>query len=133
MRAVLDPNVLVSALVSPRGTPASIAARWRGGRFELIVSEKLLRKLETALGYPKLHKRVAPDEAAAFVTLLRQNSRMEPDPTTALRRSRDAADDYLIALAESTQAVLVSGDRDLLDLSHELPIRSPRLFLAMLD
>lgn len=133
MRAVLDPNVIVSALVSPRGTPASLAARWRDGRFELIVSEALLRELASALEYPKLRKRVSRDEAAEFIGVLRQNARIEPDPKSTPARSRDAADDYLIALAEATQAVLVSGDRDLLDLSDELPIRSPRQFLTMLD
>lgn len=38
MRAVLDPNVLVSALLSPTGTPARIVLAWAEGRFELVVS-----------------------------------------------------------------------------------------------
>jgi putative PIN family toxin of toxin-antitoxin system len=133
VRAVFDPNVLIAALVSPRGSPGLLAARWRAGHFELVVSELVLGEVERALGYPKLSKRVSRDEAAGLVALLRANARTEVDPPTPPRRSRDAADDYLIALAEAADAVLVSGDRDLLDLGDELPILSPRQFLALLD
>ena len=38
-------------------------------------------------------------------------------------------DDYLVALAAARQAILVSGDRDLLDLSDEIPVFSPAAFL----
>jgi uncharacterized protein len=133
VRAVLDPNVLIAALVSPRGTPGILAARWREGHFDLIVSSRLLAELERALGYPKLSKRVRPDEAAPFIALLRQNAVEAADPDDPPRRSRDAADDYLIALAETADALLVSGDRDLLELADQLPVVSPRDFLAMLD
>jgi len=47
------------------------------------------------------------------------------------RRSVDPDDDYLVALAEAAQAVLVSGDRHLLDLGGKLPY-SPAAFLALL-
>lgn len=133
MRAVLDPNVLVSSLVSPRGTPGAILRRWSEGAFELVVSEALLEELEMALRYPKLRKRVTRDEGLAFVAVLRSTARVEVDPETAPQRSRDPADDYLLALAEQAHAVVVSGDRDLLDLSPELPVLSPRLFLASVD
>lgn len=42
----------------------------------------------------------------------------------------DPDDDYLIALAHSQNAVLVSGDSHLLDLSGGAPILSPADFLA---
>ncbi len=47
-------------------------------------------------------------------------------------RSPDSGDDYLIALAESSRAALVSGDRDLLGLRHVLPVFTPAEFLALL-
>jgi predicted nucleic acid-binding protein len=55
------------------------------------------------------------------------------DPDRPGRRSRDAGDDYLLALAMSASAVVVSGDRDLLDLGGDFPIYSPLEFLATLD
>ena len=48
-------------------------------------------------------------------------------------RSRDPGDDYLIALAYSRKAVLVSGDRDLLELADRMPVFTPVEFLRWLD
>jgi putative PIN family toxin of toxin-antitoxin system len=133
VRAVLDPNVLIAALLSRNGAPAQIVARWLDGAFELVVSESLLAELERALGYPKVRRRVLPSEAVAFVSLLRRGAIIAADPATPARRSADPGDDYLLALAESAHCVLVSGDRHLLSLAGELPIQSPRAFLETID
>jgi putative PIN family toxin of toxin-antitoxin system len=132
VRAVLDANVLVAALLSGSGAPAQIISRWLGGEFELVASEALLAELERALGYPKIRKRIAEDEAGAFVSLLRQAARLAADPEVPARRSADPGDDYLLALAEAERAVLVSGDQHLLALAGELPIVTPRAFLDAL-
>lgn len=133
MRAVLDPNVLIAALLSRNGTPAQIVSRWLSGAFELVVSEALLAELERALAYPKLRQRVTEDEADAFVALLRRGAIVGADPRSAPRRSADPGDDYLLALAESERAVLVSGDEHLLALADALPIRTARQFRATLE
>jgi len=133
VRAVLDPNIVIAALLSPQGAPANIISRWLNGEFELVVSELLLDELERALTYPKLLTRVGSAEAAAFVALLRRRARIAPDPGSAPRRSADRGDDYLRALAESERAVLVSGDRHLLDLAEEFPIQSARAWLDALE
>jgi hypothetical protein len=133
VRAVLDPNVLIAALLSRSGAPAQIVTRWLDGAFELVVSESLLAELERALGYPKVRRRVPPSEAVAFVSLLRRGAIVAVDPPTPARQSADPGDDYLLALAESERSVLVSGNRHLISLADELPIQSPRAFLDTLD
>ena len=133
MRAVLDPNILISALLSPSGAPAHVVARWLGGEFELVVSELLLAELERALAYPKLRGRIATADAAEFLALLRQGAAHASDRPDPPRRSLDPGDDYLVALAESERALLVSGDQHLLGLADEFPIRSPRAFLEALQ
>ena len=133
MRAVLDPNVLISALLSPSGAPARVVLAWQQGRLELIVSDELLGELERALGYPKLRRRIAPDEAAEIVAWLQRSARVAPDVRDPPSRSADPGDDYLIALAERERAALVSGDRDVLALAAELPVFSPSAFLDWLD
>lgn len=133
MRAVLDPNVLVSALLSRRGPPGQIIARWLAGSFELVVSELLLDELARVLRYRKLRTRVSATEAAEFLAVLREHAASSPDPDERSRRSPDPADDYLLALAESERAVLVSGDQELLGLADDLPIFAPREFLATLE
>lgn len=133
MRAVLDPNVLIAALLSRSGAPAQIVSRWLAGAFELVVSKTLLAELEQALGYPKLHPHITPAQAAEFLSLLRQGAILAPDPPRLTRRSAEPADDYLLALAESERAVLVSGDQHLLALKDDLPIQPARTFLKALD
>jgi putative PIN family toxin of toxin-antitoxin system len=104
--------------------------RWIDGDFELIVSATLLAELARALAYPKLRKLISPNEADAFVNMLRRAATAAVDPP-ARRRSPDPGDDYLVALAAANAAYLVTGDNDLLELS-DAPVRSPRAFLAML-
>jgi putative PIN family toxin of toxin-antitoxin system len=132
VRAVFDPNVLISALLSPSGAPARALAGWLSGEFELVVSETLLGELGEALGYPKLSKHVQRPEAADFIELLRGSARLGAEPPPGLHRSRDPDDDYLLALAEAERAVLVTGDADLLALSDDLPIVTPAAFLDSL-
>lgn len=133
MRAVLDPNILIAALLSRRGAPAQIVSHWLNGGFELVVSELLLEELGRALAYPKLRARISSSEAAEFVELLRANAFLAPDPPVVTLRSADPGDDYLLELAAQQRAVIVSGDRHLLDLASELPIQTARAYLDTLD
>lgn len=130
-RAVLDPNVLISALLSPSGSPAALVARWLAGEFELVISAALTDELRRALAYPKLRSRVPDEDATAFIDLLRRTATTVEDPSSAPPRSRDSGDDYLLALAEAAAAIVVTGDQDLLDLT-DVPVLSPAAFLETL-
>jgi predicted nucleic acid-binding protein len=46
--------------------------------------------------------------------------------------SRDPDDEYLLALAITRRAYLVTGDQDLLVMSDDLPIVSPAQFMTKL-
>ena len=132
MRAILDPNVIISALLSRDGTPAKVLRAWLEGRFELIASALLLGELKRGLAYPKLAERITPEESAALVDWLRREAIVVEDPAEApTSRSEDPGDDYLLALAEVERAVLVSGDRHLLALTDELPVLTVREFLVI--
>ena len=133
MRAVFDPNVLIAALLSPGGAPAQLVSRWLAGELELIVSECLLVELERALAYPKLRARIPAPDAQQLVSSLRRAARVAADPPEPPRRCADPGDDFLLALAESERALLVSGDRHLLELAGDLPVRSARDFLEALE
>jgi uncharacterized protein len=133
LRAVLDVNVLVSALLSRTGASGRLIATWLGGAFELVVSEALLAELERALAYPKLSRHISRDDAADFIELLRSTASMLGDAEHPPPVSRDPGDDYLVALAAASAAILVSGDDDLLILAPELPIQTAAAFLALLE
>jgi uncharacterized protein len=129
---VLDANVLISALLSRTGAPAALVERWLLGDFELVVSERLIEELEHTLARPKLRARIPTDGAAGFVSILRGRAEVRADPNAPPIRSRDPADDYLIALAEAARATLVSGDAHLLELRKTIPVVAPREFLDSL-
>jgi putative PIN family toxin of toxin-antitoxin system len=131
VRAILDPNVIISALLSRDGTPAKVLRAWLEGRFELIVSPLLLEELGRALAYPKLAERIKAKEATGLIDWLRREAIIVDDPSEPpTSRSEDPGDDYLLALAEAERAVLVSGDRHLLALTEELPVLTVREFLV---
>lgn len=133
MRAVLDANVLISALLSRTGAPARLLLAWQEGRFELIVSPGLLDELGRALAYPKLQRLVPATDAEAFVAWLSRSAILARDPAgPPPARSVDPGDDYLLSLAADQRAVLVSGDSHLLALAGDFPIHTPARFLALL-
>jgi len=132
VRAVLDVNVLIASLLSPRGAPARAVARWQAGEFELIVSDLLLKELARAFAYPKLRERISPASAKSFLELLREAGVVAPDPASGSHHSPDAKDDYLLALAEAERAVLVTGAAQLLALAAGLPILTVRDFVESL-
>ncbi len=130
-RAVLDPGVLVSALITPAGVAARVLAQAKAGGFELVVSPLLLGELEAVLRREKFRRYVDLDGVAAYLGLLRRDATLAPDPEGPPPiRCSDPDDDYLIALAHEENATLVSGDGHLLDLAEKAPIRSPAGFLA---
>ena len=134
MRAVLDANVLISAVLSTRGTAARLLLAWQAGAFELVVSPQLLAELRRALAYPKLARLVPPADADAFAAWLGRAAQLAADPPGPPPvRSEDPADDYLVALAAAERAVLVSGDGHLTALAGRIPVRTPTEFLAELD
>lgn len=130
-RAVLDPGVLVSALITPSGTPAKLLLSAGEGGFELIVSPLLLEELELVLRREKFRRYVDLDSVATYVDLLRRSAEIAADPETPPPiHCADPDDDYLIALAHSQNAALVSGDSHLLALAGKIPVHSPADFLT---
>jgi putative PIN family toxin of toxin-antitoxin system len=126
-RVVLDPGVLVSALITPSGSPGLLLREIRGGQMEPFVSARLLEELEEVLGREKFRRYVSLATVRKYVRQIRSDAVVASDPEDPPPlRAVDPKDDYLIALAHSQNAILVSGDRHLLDLSGGgAPILSP--------
>jgi uncharacterized protein len=133
VRAVLDPNVIISGVLSSTGAPADVLRALAAGEFELVVSKALLDELERALAYPKLRRRVTEPDAADLLRWVAYSATVVVDPGgDAPVHSRDPDDDYLIAVASAHRAALVSGDKHLLTLEGKIPVFSPRAFLDLL-
>lgn len=126
-RLVVDPGVLVSAIITPAGPPAEILRASRTGRVELVVSPHLLAELAGVLTREKFRPYVSAGEAEEYVEGLALLADAVADPEVAEAVTRDPADDYLVALARGADAELVTGDADLLGLDEPgLRVLSPR-------
>jgi putative PIN family toxin of toxin-antitoxin system len=135
VRAVLDPNVLVSALISPEGASARLLVELRSGAFELVTSELLLTELGEVLKRDKLRRYVTDAEVEEYVAYLRTTSIVLDDPDPPARPlAADPDDEYLISLARAARVdALVSGDTHLLELRDVIPALQPREFLDALE
>jgi putative PIN family toxin of toxin-antitoxin system len=129
IRVVVDPGVLISALIGRRGAAPDLLVRaWIDDRLEIIVSPALLGELERVLLRPTFADRVGARAAAEFVERVRRHATLVEDPAERPAVTRDPDDDYLVALARQARVdAIVSGDRDLLEADLiDPPVLNPR-------
>ena len=133
MRAVVDVNVLVSSVLSRSGAPARLISAWLDGAFEMVVSPMLLDELRRVLAYPKIRTRIPEVDAEQLIVLLGRALAREDPLTGPNVEITDPDDAYLVALAATERAVLVTGDRGLLALADRIPVMAPGDFLIWLE
>lgn len=138
MRAVLDCNVYVSALIQAEGPCGRILDAAIQGRFECVLSPAILEEIGRVLAYPKIRRRAAltsTEREALLTALSLLSSWVEDTPSGDVIVAEDPSDDiYLHAAMAAGADVVVSGDGHLLKLrEHQgIPIVSPRRFLDSL-
>lgn len=114
MRIVIEPSVLVSSLIG--GWARELGWRIDEGVFDLYVSQALVEELREVVSRPRFCQLIRAGEAEWLVGLLLQRSTVI-EPTRIEEICRDSDDDYLLALADASQAdYLVTRDEDLLSL-----------------
>ena len=118
MRVLLDTNVLVSAFAT-RGLCADVL-RHVLAEHELVVAEVVTAELRRVL---KTRIRL-PDAVIAEIDQFLRDQEVIPKPQKpSPAKVRDADDRWILASAVAGHAdVLVTGDRDLLDVAEELPL-----------
>jgi uncharacterized protein len=137
LRAVIDVNVLVSGLLTPRSPspPARIRHALTTGTIRAVASPDLVSELDEVLHRRKLARYLSPADADRAVTEFRRTAEMHYPEEAPTPISRDRDDDYLVALALYAKAdLLVTGDTDLLDLADPgIRIVTPAELVADLD
>lgn len=134
-RLVVDSNVWIAALISPRGTARQIVDAVLDLEIDIVLSESTFQELVSRLDRPKFDRYREPEAWNSFLAALVDLALWHDDVSMATSRSRDADDDKFLALAVTSQAdAIITGDRDLLELvSHEgIPILTPAQFLERL-
>jgi putative PIN family toxin of toxin-antitoxin system len=137
MRAVVDTNILIRAVIRPTGTVGPVLLRLRRGDYTLLYAQSLLEELIDVLNRPRIRDkyRLTDQDIQTIVglILLRGEAVVPQEPITACR---DPKDDKFLEVAVAGKAdVIVSGDQDLLVLHpfRDIPILPPAAFLQMLD
>jgi putative PIN family toxin of toxin-antitoxin system len=137
MRAVLDTNVIVSAVLSSSGPPDAILRAWRRGRFQLIISAPLLQELVGVLARPAIRRRAgfSPEESAELVATIADTA-VVVEPSDEIHVfAEDPDDNRLLEAAVAARAdYIVSGDKLVVALAsfRDSQIISPARFLVLL-
>ena len=137
-RAVLDANVIISALIQPKDASGRIVASLlKESSFELIVSPAILAEVRRSLSYPKVRRyiKVSDNDLDLWVASLE----LIAQPVEGNLRLNAVAEDpddhkYIEAAVEGLAQFLVTGDRHLLSLTYYQDIRivTPGVFLDLL-
>lgn len=113
MRVVLGTNALLSALISPHGSPDAIFKAWRSHRFELITSTAQLDELRRVSRYPTLKTILPAHRIGAMVKNMQRAIVLGalPNLPDGIELS-DPNDAFLATMALVSGAdYLVTGDR----------------------
>lgn len=134
MRAVVDTNILLRALIKPQGTVGPVLQRLRNGDYVAVYSEPVLDELLAKLALPRLRDKYhfTDETAADLVALLTLRGELVK-PQRKVKLCRDPHDDMFIEAALAGAAeYIVTGDKDLLSLKKFESVRfiTPRVFLA---
>ena len=131
LRVVLDTNIIVSACLTPEGSPATILELALLGEFTLCLSSPILTEYQDVLARPKFSR-----DAARIKVLLDGIKELAEmvEPPHRLAISRDEEDNRFLECAQAADAdFLVTGNRrhfpDQIDRTR---ILTPREFLTEL-
>jgi putative PIN family toxin of toxin-antitoxin system len=130
VRVVLDPNVVVSALLFT-GISSKLLPLWQDDVITVLVSRGIVEEYLRVLSYPKFKlsegeiKGLIEEELLLYVETVKPGRRLRVV-------DRDPSDDKFIECAVAGKArVIISGDKDLLSIGRyqRILIQSPAQFL----
>jgi putative PIN family toxin of toxin-antitoxin system len=138
MRLVLDTSVVVSGLISAKGSPAFIISQWISGAFTMLYSQAMLAELEDVLHRTWLTERLAttPDRVPDFLSAVVVLGELVSGYINVGGAVRDPFDEMFLACAVLGHAdYLVTVDKDLLVLRQyeQTHILNPAEFLGVLS
>ncbi len=135
LKAVIDANVWVSALLTP-GTARKLIDRLKTARFQLVYSDQIFEELLEVTARKKLAPKLSREDNTDLIELIQQRGVLVDLKYPLPAISRDPKDDmYLSCALLSNSDFLVTGDQDLLLLkTHgQTKIVNPAEFLAALE
>jgi len=132
VKTVLDTNVVVSGIFFG-GVPRTILEAWVDGRFEWFLSPSIFDEyLRTCDRLSAAHPTL---EYQGLLTSIIGHATLVPDVEPQRPITADPGDDKFMICAHRTGAVVVSGDKHLLDASgwRGVTVLRPRAFSVQLE
>ena len=133
VRIVLDANVLVSAMISPRGAPARVVALWEEGAIEVAMSPVTWEELRRVVAYPRLQRFLEGELVERLLRNLEAQVVWVEPRVTITQIDRDPSDNrYLECAVAASASFLITGDEHLLALGSYagIQILAPAGFVA---
>jgi putative PIN family toxin of toxin-antitoxin system len=135
-RVVFDVNIMISAMLSPAGTPARAMVAAVNGNWVMIRSTEMLDRFFDVSGRPHLVNRLGGRTLNDFAGSYQYYAEpFEPDPTIT-GYADDAEDDIVLGTAVAGNAdVIVTGDKGLLRLHpfRGIAILTASEFLGLIE
>jgi len=130
VRVLLDTNVLISAIFFG-GRPGEILHAWVAGRFDLIVSPLIYDEYQRVC--ERLAKKNPSLSYQPILTMLLGAATLVAD-SEGTSITSDPDDDKFMRCAREADAIVVSGDSDLLEASgwEGVEVLTPTAFLTRL-
>jgi uncharacterized protein len=138
LRAVLDANVIISAMIQPKGASGRIlTSLLEKNSFELVVSPTILAEVRRSLLYPKVRRyiKTADEDLDLWVASIELMAQPVEGNLRIHAVTADPDDDkYIEAAVEGLAQFVVTGDTHLLSLKSYENIRivTPRVFVDFL-
>jgi putative PIN family toxin of toxin-antitoxin system len=100
IRAVIDTNLIISALLKPTGTVGAVLGRLREGEYEIVLSEPLLAELVDVLNRPRIKDKygIDPDDIEIVLALLLLRG-ISVEPVERIDVCRDPKDNVILEAA----------------------------------
>ena len=139
IRAVLDTNVIVSGILTPKSVPATILKIGLEGKFKLIMSPHVIEEIERVIRYERMialmrrHK-LTCREVDDFMQKHKRVAMVTPGELEVTAVPSDPGDDMVLSCAlEGKADFVVSGDHHLTDLKsfQGISIVNPQKFLQL--
>jgi putative PIN family toxin of toxin-antitoxin system len=132
VKVILDTNVLISGIFFG-GQPRAVLDAWAEGWFELLVSPSIFDE------YVRTCDRLAASyqglEYHSVLATIIGRGHLVPDALASGSVTNDPDDDKFLLCAQANAAMIVSGDKHLLDVSgwEGVRVMRPHDFLAYLE
>lgn len=115
IRAVIDTNIWVSALLNPFGPPAKLRKSFEKGIFHVIISDSMIEELADVLNHPRIKDRygISGNDIQQLLTLIEERSE-HILLSGNVNICRDKDDDLVVETAIKGKAgYLVTRDDDI--------------------